>query len=329
MVKHVRTSVFVGVIAGAVCLAVVLTKVEIRQSWKILSRLKGHWIYLALAVSWANLLLRGWRWQCIFPIRSRPGLRRCLQVLAVGNMGNNLLPGRAGDLARCALIQRNISMADSSEALATLGVEKVVDGFALLGFVLLSMWMLTPPRWVWQLGAASGVIFTAAILLFFFLRFWAESVEAAIVLTGACFGAPGLADRAVRLLRPFAGVLRAINSVGQVIAIVAATAAIWFTEAAVVWLLASALSVPLAAKAAVVVAAVIGLGFMIPAAPAGLGTYEAFGVAAFQFVGVAASGGLAATVLLHAWTFLVGTGVGLLCCGLTGWRFSQLRRAEE
>src|SRR6266480_187135 len=322
-------NLLIGVAVGSVCLATILRNVEIEQSWSTLICLKARWILLAVAISWASILLRGWRWQRIFPVRSRPGFWRCLQVLAIGNMGNNLLPGRAGDLARCALIGRKVSVAASSEALATLGVEKVVDGLALLGIVLFSMRLLTPPRWVWQLEAASGVVFTGTLLLFLSLRLWTASVEAKIIRIGTYFGAPGLADRVAQLLKPFAGELREINSARQVTAIAAATSAIWFMEAALVWTLASSVSVPVTAASAAAVSALIGLGFMIPAAPAGLGTYEAFGVAAFKLVGIAASKGLAVTLLMHGLVFLANNGLGLLSLGTAGWSFSQLRQGEQ
>jgi uncharacterized protein (TIRG00374 family) len=312
-----------------VCLAAILRNVEIAQSWNTLIRLKVRWVFLAVAISWASILLRAWRWQRIFPVRSRPGFWRSLQVLAIGNMGNNLLPGRAGDLARCALIGRKVSVAASSEALATLGVEKLVDGLALLGIVLFSMRLLTPPRWVWQLEAASGVVFTGTLLLLLSLGFWAESMGAKIIRVGKNFGVPGLANRIARVLRPFADALREINSGRQVTAIAAATSIVWFMEAALVWTLASSLSVPVTAASAVAVSAVIGLGLMIPAAPAGLGTYEAFGVAAFKLVGIAASKGLAVTLLLHGLVFLANNGLGLLSLGTAGRSFSQLGQGEQ
>ena len=61
-------------------------------------------------------------------------------MLGIGNMANFLLPGRAGDLARCVLVGRAGSLTESSRTLATLAVEKVLDGLALVGMVLFSIW---------------------------------------------------------------------------------------------------------------------------------------------------------------------------------------------
>jgi glycosyltransferase 2 family protein len=325
---HYR-SLLMGIAAGAVCLVLVLRNVEIEQSGKILSSVRGSWIGVVLAISVANLLLRGWRWQNIFPKWSRPTFPRCVQVLAIGNMGNNLLPGRAGDFARCTLVGRKFCATDSSQALATLGVEKVVDGLSLVAVLLFSVWTLSPPRWVWQLGLLSALIFFTALGSLLVVRSWHECVAENTIRLGRRLRMSSLAERAAAFVTTFARALRELDSRGQLLVIIAITAVIWATEAAMVWAISFAVNVPITATGGMVVGAVIGLGFMIPAAPAGLGTYEAFGVAAFQLVGVAATQGLAVTLLLHAWVFVVNNGIGLLCLGWAGWSFSQLRRGEQ
>jgi uncharacterized protein (TIRG00374 family) len=107
------------------------------------------------------------------------------------------------------------------------------------------------------------------------------------------------------------------------------TLAVWATEAALVWAIALSLGLRIAPASAFIVAAVLGLGFMIPAAPAGLGTYELFGVAAFKLVGVASGAALAITALLHVWVFVANNALGLLCVAWAGIGWSQLRTTAE
>ncbi len=83
------------------------------------------------------------------------------------------------------------------------------------------------------------------------------------------------------------------------------------TEIALIWGLAGALGITIAFKSAMIAAAVLGLGLMIPAAPGGLGTYELFGTEAFKLVGVAASNALALTVVIHAWVFVANVAIGI------------------
>src|ERR1700751_2407238 len=126
---------------------------------------------IPLPVFCLNLPLRAFRWQLIFPASARPKFASCLTVLGIGNMANFLLPGRAGDLARCALTGPNGSLVESSRTLATLAVEKLLDGFALIGMVLFSVWALHPPVWVLGLVRTTALVFGGALLLLVMLRY--------------------------------------------------------------------------------------------------------------------------------------------------------------
>src|SRR5579862_2415194 len=164
-------SAVVGVLIGLGCLAILLRQVDLKQSWNALGRLNGPFLLIPLAVLFVNLPLRAWRWQLIFPPSWRPSLGQSLTVLGIGNMANFLLPGRAGDLARCVLIGRAGSLSESTRTLATLAVEKVLDGLALVGMVLFSIWALHPPHWILELLRIAILIFGGALLLLVLLRY--------------------------------------------------------------------------------------------------------------------------------------------------------------
>lgn len=78
-----------------------------------------------------------------------------------------------------------------------------------------------------------------------------------------------------------------------------------------------------------VVAAVLGLGLMIPAGPASIGTYEFFVVAAMGLAGIASGSALAYAVLLHSWVFVISSIVGLACLAWAGLTLKQLAREED
>jgi uncharacterized membrane protein YbhN (UPF0104 family) len=64
---------------------------------------------------------------------------------------------------------------------------------------------------------------------------------------------------------------------------------------------------------------------MIPAAPAGLGTYELFGTEAFKLAGIAAGSALALTVVIHAWVFVANILLGLCLLATKGISLAQLK----
>ena len=318
-------SAVLGILIGIGCLAILLRQVDLRQSWNALGRLNGPFMLIPLAVFFVNLPLRAWRWQLIFPPSWRPSLGACLTVLGIGNMANFLLPGRAGDLARCVLVGRAGSVAESSRTLATLAVEKVLDGLALVGMALFSIWALHPPHWVLELLRVAISIFGGALLLLMVLRYRTRSL---IDLVRSAFRRVHLSsfeEKFDGLMTSFADGLSAVSSAGQMLTLLLMTAAIWTTESGLIWGLAKALGLAVSLKSAVIASAVLGLGLMIPAAPGGLGTYELFGTEAFKLAGIAAGGALALTVVIHAWVFVANIAVGLCLLAVKGISLAQLK----
>jgi glycosyltransferase 2 family protein len=319
-------SAVIGILIGLGCIAILLRQVDLKQSWHALGSLSGRFLLIPLALFLVNLPLRAWRWQQIFPPSQRPPLATCLIVLGIGNMANFLLPGRAGDLSRCVLIGDGNSLADSSRALATLAVEKILDGLALIGMVLFSLWALHPPHWVIDLLRVAVLIFGGALVLLILLRYQTRTLVRFVRKTFRLLRLSFLEEKFDSLLTSFADGLTAGSSAPQMLALLLMTTAIWITEAALVWGLAMALQLAVSLKSAVIASAILGLGLMIPAAPGGLGTYELFGTEAFKLCGIAAGNALALTVVIHAWVFVTNVAFGLCLLAIKGVSLTQLRK---
>lgn len=322
-------SAFLGLLIGLGCVALLLRQVDLKQSWSTLGRLGGPFLLAPIAVFFVNLPLRAWRWQLIFPSSCRPRIGQCLTVLGIANMANFLLPGRAGDISRCVLLGDGNSLADSSRTLATLAVEKVLDGLALVGMVLFSVWALRPPHWVLDLLRAATLIFAGALGLLIILRYKTRLLIRYVRSAFHFMHLSFLQEKLDRVLTSFAEGLDSVSSAPQMLMLLALTSVIWTTEAGLIWGLAGALGLFVPLKSAVVATAVLGLGLMIPAAPGGLGTYELFGTEAFQLAGIAASRALALTVVIHAWVYLANIAFGILLLAIKGLSLAQLKDRLE
>lgn len=318
-------SAALGVLVGLGCIALLLHQVDLKQSLNALGRLDGPFFLISAVLFFLNLSLRAWRWQTIFPPSSRPGMWQCVMVLGIGNMANFLLPGRAGDVARCVLLGNEGSLASSSRVLATLAVEKVLDGMTLVAMVLFSICALQPPHWLVNLLRVAIAIFGGALLLLVLLRYQTPVLIGFVRKLFHSAHRSTLEGKFDALLTSFAEGLCAVTSAGQMVRILLVTAAIWVTEGATIWGIAAAFSIVTGLKAAMIATAVLGLGFMIPAAPGGLGTYELFGTEAFNLAGVTVSSALALTVAIHAWVFVANLVVGVCLLAVKGINVTQLR----
>jgi glycosyltransferase 2 family protein len=322
-------SAVIGLLIGLGCIAILLRQVDLKQSLNALGRLSGPFLVIPLAVFLVNLPLRAWRWRIIFPRPQRPTLGACFTVLGIGNMANFLLPGRAGDIARCVLIGGSGSLNEGSRALATLAVEKVLDGLALVGMVLFAIWAIHPPHWVIQVVRTASLLFGGALALLVLLVCQTQALIQYVRSTFRVMHLSFLEERFDGLLVSFADGLSAVRSAPQMLFLLVLTSAIWATEAVLVWGIAGALGLALTLKSAAVACAILGLGLMIPAAPGGLGTYELFGTEAFQLGGIAAGSALALTVVIHAWVFVANIALGMCLLAIKGISLAQLRNRLE
>lgn len=314
-----------GLLIALGCLAIVWRQVDLKQSWNVLGHLSGPFLLIPVAVFCINLPLRAWRWQIIFPPSFRPSFWSCLVVLGIGNMANFLLPGRAGDISRCALVGPNGSFAESSQALATLAVEKVIDGLALIGMVLYSIWILQPARWVLDVLRLAVLIFGGASFVLVVLRYRTPACINAVRRVFRWIHLSAFENKSNAFLTSFGNGLSAVGSSQQMLALILITTAIWMSEATLIWGLAKALSLAVTLKGSIVASAILGLGLMIPGTPGGLGTYELFGTKAFQLTGLSVSNAFALTVVIHAWVFIANIVAGVCLLTVKGITLAQLK----
>lgn len=302
-----------GLALSAALVALLSTQVDWRESLQRLATIDPARLVLPIGLLLAALLLRPWRWQTIFPPTSRPTALRCQAVWNFSNLCNNLLPARGGDVLRCWLIARSANGGRTSTALATLGLEKVLDGLALLAILAFSFAYLTPPGWLQALTALAALLFGGALAAMLALHRRPRGVVRAILALFLRVRLPAAGRRVGRAVRHFAAGLGAVRSGPQMSLLAAQTMAAWLAEMALVWAAAGALGIPLSPADGAVVAAVLGLGLMIPAAPAFVGSYEFFCVQVLdKMFGIAPADALALALLMHALVLLVTTALGLL-----------------
>jgi uncharacterized protein (TIRG00374 family) len=199
----------------------------------------------------------------------------------------------------------------------------------MLGMVLFSVWAVHPPHWVVELLRVAIVVFTVALALLSILRYQTRALIDLVRRVFRWAHLSSLEEKFDGLLTSFAEGLGAMGSAAQLLTLLVMTAAIWITEAAVIWGLAGALGLTLTFGPTLAAAGILGLGLMIPAAPGGLGTYELFGTEAFKLAGITASSALALTVVIHAWVFIANIVAGVCLLAVKGLSLAQLRNRLE
>jgi uncharacterized protein (TIRG00374 family) len=210
------------------------------------------------------------------------------------------------------LLVKKTGAAGASVALGTLAFEKILDGLTLVLVLLFAVVLLGPPGCVMVTALLPGAIFAGALVFLVALR-----VQSSWVLFHATrflkrCPTRYLRERGVGLLSRFIDGLGVIESRWQILAAVALTAVVWLGEFTITCWLTYSMGIPLSLSAAAVVCAMIGLGYMVPAAPAAVGSYEAAAVAGFGLFNVYGERALAAALVLHGCSLALTTGLGLV-----------------
>ena len=96
------------------------------------------WIFPTVSLVILSFVLRVVRWQIILGTRENIGFWRAFNPLMIGFMLNCVLPGRVGELARPAILQKNERVSFST-GIATVAAERVFDMAMLISLLLLVM----------------------------------------------------------------------------------------------------------------------------------------------------------------------------------------------
>jgi hypothetical protein len=308
----------VGLALGGGLLWLVLLRFDISAAWRQVTATTPRCLLVPLLISLATLPLRPWRWQWMFSREHRPGFWFAGRAFYISLLANNLLPARGGDVLRCFLVSGDPSLHSAGRVLGTLGVEKALDGIALLSVVVLSLFFLDLAPWLERLAAISGLLLGGGVLMLVFLHRRPDVCQRIARTVCGFARLPALGSRIESLFTSLAEGLSVIRSLRRLAMLVALTALLWALEGALVWSLAAAMGVPLSLAGGTLVVAVLGLGMMAPAAPGFVGTYEFFATATLITLGVTRDSALGLTLMMHAWFLLVTTGVGVVALAGSG-----------
>ena len=256
------------------------------------------WLIPALLLLAAANLARARRWQMLFHAQTRPAYVPTLEAMLVGQFFNNVLPARAGEVARVVFLHRRAD-ASRGEATGTVLVERAFDVLALLGLLFVALPWFPSLSWIraaaWlAIALTVGVTIVSTLLV----RYEDRPLEIALrPLQYLPFVSLELVRRAtVSLGRGLTGIRRWRNAG----AAGAWTIVSWLTIALSNWALMQGFHLGLPFTAGLLIAIATGLGMVIPSAPGAVGVFEAATVVALHAYGVPRSQAVSYALVLHA-----------------------------
>lgn len=117
----------------------------------------------ALGLYFIGLMVRAYRWSVLLrPVEHVPA-RTLVGINAVGLMANNVLPLRTGEFVRAYALSQRTNVTKST-ALATIAVERIFDGMALLTFIATSMLFIDLTSQLNRVAELAMLIFGLALV---------------------------------------------------------------------------------------------------------------------------------------------------------------------
>lgn len=310
-------SILLGIFISGLALWWLLRQIDFAQVKLAMAQARLWWLLPAIALYFISLSVRAWRWRWLL-MGVRPfSWRQLWPVTAIGYAGNVLLPARLGELLKAVVLgRRGVHV---SAALGSIATERVLDGLATVGILLVAGISLpaSAPVWLTTAIRTAGILFVVGLC----------SLWLTLAFRTAVLGFLGRwADQFSWLRRPFRWFDRfldglvVLRSPGFLARSVGITVLGWLITVVEYWLVLRAFRLELNLLAAAFSVSAIGLSTAIPAAPGYIGTQELAGVTILGLYGVPGEVAFGASVTFHLIEMLPIALVGLILIWREGLR---------
>lgn len=306
-----------------------IEKIDWGRTWRALQGADYRFIALALIPTTLSYFLRATRWKWLLEPAGDFSIHLLFPPLMIGFALNNLLPGRLGEFARAYFVSRKSELS-ASLSFATVVLERVLDGLTIVGAMGAVGLFYPLPDWAKRIALLSGLLFIFALAFLLLLLFFQRQ---AMWLT-RLFTSPlprSWREMVLGMLSSFTAGLEIMRLGPTFLRSAAFSGVIWGVETAIYYLGIKALRSSLSGWSglwqALFLMSAVNLGIMIPAAPGGIGPYQAAAILALAAFGVPKEIALSISILTHFIQYTYVTAIGLYFLGREG--FSLSRIVEE
>jgi glycosyltransferase 2 family protein len=277
------------------------------------------WIALALLLNLMSILLRSWAWRTVIhqalPKDQHPPFSRIFSAFSIGLLGNAILPGRIGELARVAVLSRDLPRGEGATGrlLGSVFAHRLFDVFPALFLTVYVLATARIPKW-----AITSLLIAIAIGVVLFL---ATVLVAGIEQRPLPESARAF-HRVLAMARLGLGVMR--EPVAAVGAGLLQTVG-WVAQLFAVWATMFAFGIEEHMPAAGLVLLLMNVANIFPLWPGNIGLLQAVVALPLRSYGVPYATGIAFGLGLQVLEMSVGVGMGLIFLTREGLTLATLR----
>ncbi|MCX6079479.1 MAG: lysylphosphatidylglycerol synthase transmembrane domain-containing protein [Chloroflexi bacterium] len=325
---------WLGVLISVFFVWISLRGLRLGEFRDVVMRANYWWILPGIGVYFVAVWVRAWRWHYLLkPIKVIP-TKTMFPITAIGYMGNNIYPARAGEVLRAVILKRREGVPVSA-SLATIIVERIFDGVVMLAFVFINLPELA------RLTSASGFVgniqqvaiygtaaFSAALVIFLL----AAMFPAVTARIGTWFIDRFLPIRfrqnVTGIMHKFLDGLASLRSPLNILMVFLTSVIIWLFETLKYWFVMHAFGFSVSFFALMLMNGIVNLATTIPSAPGYIGTFDAPGIAVLGAYGIEQATAAGYTLTLHAALWIPITLLGAYYLAKEGIKWNDALRAE-
>jgi glycosyltransferase 2 family protein len=323
-----RILIGVGLVISAFFLFLAFRDLQPETFIASLSEINIPLTLLAVALYFGAVTVIAWRWQFLLRAVHYVALIPLTAIVAMGYMGNNVYPLRAGEALRIYLLKRNHKV-PVLRTTTTIVVERVFDGLVMLAFILFALLFIEVQsdeiRFIVTLAT---LMFIPALTISLILAAQPNLLRRLVKWVSRIL--PGkLGEIVMGLSEDVLHGLEGLRTWRNLLGALFASFLTWSIEALVYWLVMAAFQLELGYPVALLVVATVNLAGLLPASPGQLGVYEFFVSAVLIAVGVAQDQALAYAIVVHIVIWLPVTLLGFILLARQGLGLDSITHAQE
>jgi uncharacterized protein (TIRG00374 family) len=306
-----------GITLSVVALWWTLRDIEFGSVMEHIRRSNALFLALSTVAATAIFPLRARRWRPILhSVAPDLPLVPLWRATAIGMMVSNLVPARAGELARAYALARETRRVPFTAAFASIAVDRAFDAAVVLLLMFVAM---LDPRFNADADVAGqsashviagGAIFAGFVLAVLYLM---ARFPTAVVLAYEALArriSPRLEERGGRLLHTFVSGLGVLRRPLLFAEVLWWTLLHWLLNAFAFWLGFLAVGIDAPFSAALFLQGLIAIGVALPSAPGFFGIFELFAKAGLSVYGVPDDLAVAWAISFHFLSFIPITAIG-------------------
>ena len=326
-----RWQFWVGVAISLIFLYLALRGLKLGDLGEAIRHANYWWLIPGVAVYFMGVWVRAWRWHYLLrPVKKIP-TGTMFPIVAIGYMGNNIYPARAGEVLRAVVLKRREGVPISA-SLATIIVERVYDGVVMLAFIFVNLNELARLTeksvrvagfTIQNLAIIGTAAFLGALLAFLLAAMFPILAERIIGWFVHRFVPERFRESALGIVNRFLGGLESLRSPREALMVFLTSVVIWLLETGKYWFVMHAFPFQVSFFALMLMNGIVNLATTIPSAPGYVGTFDAPGIAVLTAYGVEQALAAAYTLVLHVALWVPITALGAYYLAKEGVRWGE------